>query len=260
MQQHRRVEEVMGTMISVVVRGHCPAGALDDAFAWFRWVDEVFSPYRAHSPISRLGRGDGVADDHPREVGEVLARCEELRVETDGYFDVRADPRWPLDPSGFVKGWSAEMASRRLSALGAGHHAINAGGDIRVSSPTGGQPWSVGVAHPLLAGELTVAVSLADGAVATSGTYERGYHVVDPHTGGAALELTAVTVIGPDLGVADAYATAALAMGPDRAPKWLCAATDYDALVVDTSGEAWWSPGFARRATGLPVGLSRAGT
>jgi thiamine biosynthesis lipoprotein len=257
--EHRRVEEVMGTVISVVVRGEYRPDALDEVFAWFRWVDDVFSPYREHSAISRLGRGESTTTDHPPEVAAVLARCEELRRETGGYFDVNADPRWPLDPSGFVKGWSAEVASGLLSARGVEHHAINAGGDVRVSSPSGAEPWTVGVTHPLLAGELALAVSLANGAVATSGTYERGYHVVDPHTGAPPLGLTAVTVVGADLGTADAYATAVLAAGSGTAPDWLGAATGYDVLIVDTDGGAWWTPGFTPRATGLPdeASLSR---
>ncbi|MDQ1374302.1 MAG: FAD:protein transferase [Actinomycetota bacterium] len=246
----------MGTMISLVVRGECPTDALDQVFAWFHWVDEVFSPYRDQSFISRLGRGEIAVADCPEHVGDVLARCEVLRATTGGYFDVGADPRWPLDPSGFVKGWSAEVASQHLSSLGLPHHAINAGGDVRVSTPAGVDPWSVGVAHPFLAGALTVAVDVENGAVATSGTYERGCHVFDPHTGAAALDLAAVTVIGPDLGVADAYATTALAMGPTSGPAWLGTIAGYDAFVVDAAGGAWWTPGFEARATGLPEAAS----
>ncbi|MEY2568559.1 MAG: FAD:protein transferase [Actinomycetota bacterium] len=243
----------MGTVISVAVRGTCPDDALDEVFAWFRWVDEVFSPYRADSAISRLGRGDLALIECPVEVADVLATCEDVRRASDGFFDVTADPRWPLDPCGYVKGWSAEVASRRLAAMGAPHHAISAGGDVRVRTPVGAPPWSVGVAHPFLGGELTASVTVGDGAVATSGTYERGCHVVDPHTGAAALDLAAVTIVGPDLGLADAFATAALAMGPCLAPAWIESLANYEGFIVDAGGGAWWSPGFAANATGLPT-------
>src|SRR5260370_34608376 len=64
--------------------------ALDRAFDWLRFVDATFSTYKADSEISRLNRGDlDLADTHP-DVREVLARCEELREETGGYFDIPA--------------------------------------------------------------------------------------------------------------------------------------------------------------------------
>jgi thiamine biosynthesis lipoprotein len=59
-------------------------------------------------------------------------------------------------------------------------------------------------------------VALRDGAVATSGLYERGLHVVDPRQRRPATDLAAATVIGPDLAMADAYATTAVAMGAER--------------------------------------------
>jgi len=63
-------------------------------------------------------------------------------------------------------------------------------------------------------------VAGSDLAVATSGTYERGLHVLDPFTGLPASFLRSVTVTGPDLAIADAYATAAVAMN-DRGLSWL---------------------------------------
>jgi thiamine biosynthesis lipoprotein len=88
--------------------------------------------------------------------------------------------------------------------------------------------------------------------VATSGTYQRGAHVIDPHRGRAATELAAVTVIGPTLTLADAYATAALAMG-NRAAGWLEAIPDHEAMFVDTAGLAWETSRFAsfRLAAGV---------
>ena len=70
-------------------------------------------------------------------------------------------------------------------------------------------------------------VEATDLAVATSGAYARGEHVVDPHTGRAAERLLSVTIAGPDLATADAYATAAFAMGAARAAldARACAAT-----------------------------------
>jgi thiamine biosynthesis lipoprotein len=99
----------------------------------------------------------------------------------------------------------------------------------------------------------TVVVAPGDVGVATSGTSERGMHVYDPHERRPAIALASVTVVGADLATADAFATAALAMGRD-APDWLRTLPDHEAYVIDAGGHAWWTPGFARLASGLPPG------
>jgi FAD:protein FMN transferase len=105
----------------------------------------------------------------------------------------------------------------------------------------------MGIAHPHVAGALTAVVAIDDGAIATSGTAERGPHVIEPHTGHPALDLASVTVIGDDLTLADAYATAALAMGLD-APAWLARLPGYESYVVDAGGKCWRSDGLGRYA------------
>lgn len=109
----------------------------------------------------------------------MLARCADLWGDTDGYFDAYATGRW--DPSGYVKGWAAQVASDRLVAAGAGQHCLNAGGDVRVRGhSSSGQPWRIGVRHPWDASATCLVLTGTDLAVATSGVYERGHHVLIP--------------------------------------------------------------------------------
>jgi thiamine biosynthesis lipoprotein len=242
-----RVIHVMGMAVSIDIRADPPdLGALDEAVAevgqWLGWVDGTFSTYQDDSDVSRLARGElDVAAAAP-EVAEVLALGERFREATGGYFDVRAGGR--LDPSGVVKGWAVERASELLLAAGFADHAVNAGGDIRVRGRPGpGRKWRVGIAHPHVQGGLAGVAEVADGAVATSGTAERGAHVIDPHTGQAALELASVTVVGPELVAADVYATAALAMGR-AAPGWLEGLAGHEAFVVGADATTWHTAGF----------------
>jgi thiamine biosynthesis lipoprotein len=85
----------------------------------------------------------------------------------------------------------------------------------------------------------------ADGelAVATSGLYERGDHIIDPASGGAPAGVLSVTVVGPDLGVADAYATAAFAMGR-QGPEWTLALAGYEAMTILSDETVLTTPGF----------------
>lgn len=211
----------MGMPVVVDVRDRDVDDAvLDRVFDWLRFVDATFSTYKADSEISRINRGELELADAHETVREVLDRCEELRQETDGYFDARAPLPGLVDPSGLVKGWSVDRAGAILDAGGARNYAVNAGGDMVLRG--GALPddrWRVGIQHPLLRDQIAKVVEANDLAVATSGTYERGDHVVDPHTAKPPVGVLSVTVTGPQLATADAYATAAFAMG-EAGPNW----------------------------------------
>jgi thiamine biosynthesis lipoprotein len=236
------VEHVMGMAISIDIRDEVvPDGAVEEVVWWLHDVDAKFSTYKPESAVSRIAAGALAVDDAPALVQAVLTRCDELRAVTRGYFDARAGG--VLDPSGYVKGWAIDHASWLLTEIGVQDHAINAGGDIRVHGP---RRWRVGIAHPQVRDALCAVIELEGGAMATSGTAERGAHIIDPHTGRAALDLASVSVIGPDLATVDAYATAACAMGLDG-PAWLESLTGdgIAAYVVDAGGYEWSTSNWA---------------
>lgn len=242
----------MGMPVSIEVRDRLPQRRLDEVFDWLRFVDAVFSTYRGDSEIARLARGTlAAADAHPH-VHEVLGRCEQLRSATNGFFDIRATGR--LDPSGFVKGWAVDRAADLLQQAGAQRFCINAGGDVVVR---GGEPWRIGIRHPRISDRLAGVVALTDGAVATSGAYERGCHIVDPRSGKPPSGVLSVTVIGPQLGIADAYATAAFAMGR-HGPAWTALLDQYDAMTIVEGDRVLATPGFVACCPGGSVAASIA--
>jgi thiamine biosynthesis lipoprotein len=243
-----RVEQIMGMPIVVDVRDADDAADLEPLFDWFRLVDRIFSTYRADSEISRLNRGElSLAEAQP-DVREVLARCEELRVETGGFFDVRARSDELVDPSGLVKGWSVDRAAAIADGLGWRNYAINAGGDIRLrGGALPGAEWRVGIQHPLDRTQIVAVVAGRALAVATSGAYLRGEHVFDPHTHRPPEGVLSVTITGPDLATADAYATAAFAMGTDG-PSWTARLRGYEGMTLLADGRSLRTPGFPSAA------------
>ncbi|HVT69131.1 MAG TPA: FAD:protein FMN transferase, partial [Trebonia sp.] len=106
-------------------------------------------------------------------------------------------------------------------------------------------PWRIGIADPFQPGRLALVLAVTDCAVATSGTAERGAHIVNPRAGQAAAGLASLTVTGRSLALADACATAGFAMGPDLARDWLESLGGYEAYAVTASGETWQTTGFA---------------
>ncbi|MGH3211311.1 MAG: FAD:protein FMN transferase [Trebonia sp.] len=253
----RHAEPVMGTVVSFdvpVAARH--DGSLDDAIRWLHWVDRVFSPFRPDSDVSQLAAGEVTVDGCAPEMAEVIEACAFVRALSGGYFT--ASPWGRFDPSGYVKGWAVERAAHILSAAGSASHLVNGGGDVQCAgdraSPAGPAPgsvsqpvlpWRVGIADPLRPGRLALVVEARDCAVATSGTAERGAHIVNPRTGAAAVGLASVTVTGPSLALADACATAAFAMGPDLARGWTESLDGYAAYAITAAGDTWQTSGFA---------------
>ena len=251
----------MGLPVAIDVRdAGIPAAALDAAFAWLRWVDATFSTYRADSEIARLNRGELAEDDADPHVRAVLRACRALRDRTAGAFDVEAAARMAgardrpgggggragaVEPAGYVKGWAIGGAWERLAAAGVRNAVVDAGGDVLVRGRAApDRPWRVGIQHPIELDRVAAVLEPGDSAVATSGAYRRGQHIVDPRTGRAPRGVRSVSCVGADPATADALATAAFAMGAAGAA-WLARQPDVEAMVIDDRDRVRLTPGFA---------------
>jgi thiamine biosynthesis lipoprotein len=255
----RRVKHVMGMPVAIDVRdADVPTAAVDAAFAWFDTVDATFSTYRADSEIARLNRGLLEERAAGADVRAVLAACRALRERTGGAFDAEAAARTPaargrpgcgdrpgaVEPAGYVKGWAVARAWELLRAAGARNAVIDAGGDVLARGcPAPGERWRIGIQHPARPDGVAAVLAANDLAVATSGTYRRGAHIVDPATGRAPRGVRAVTCVGEDIAVVDALATAAFAMGRHGAA-WLAAQPDVEAMVIGRDDVVRCTQGF----------------
>src|SRR6266516_6652371 len=142
-----------------------------------------------------------------------------------------------IDPTGIVKGWAIRRASELLAGAGSARHAINGGGDVLVmADPAVDEPWRVGVSIGAGAGSLVGVITGHNFSVATSGNTERRGEIRNPFTGSPSLTWSTVSVAGPDITEADAFATAAVAMGRPAIAR-LERLPGYEAIAVDTEGE-----------------------
>ncbi|MCX6426570.1 MAG: FAD:protein FMN transferase [Actinobacteria bacterium] len=185
-------------------------------------VDGVFSTYKENSTVSQLRRNEITIDQTSDEVRDVWRRCESARYLTDGAFDPWAI-EGGFDPSGLVKGWAADRCALEGQSV---------------------SPWSIGVVNPEIRKEILQVFKITDGAIATSGTYERGAHIFDPHSGLIAIGAKSATVLGPDGAMADALATALMVEGRDGA-MWFSQPelVQYSAWVIDRQEDIAWSVG-----------------
>ncbi len=155
-----------------------------------------------------------------------------------------------LDLGGIGKEYAADRAGTLLREAGFGHGYVNLGGDIRLLGPMcDGSPWLLGIAHPRVAGEVAAEVRLSDGALATSGDYERYIdhdgrrycHVLDPRTGWPVHDWQSVSVIAPACLAAGALTTIAMLMGQD-ASHFLREQRVSHVLVDATGHVTRWTP------------------
>jgi FAD:protein FMN transferase len=239
----RRLEHVMGTVITIDVYPVPQAddawtadlrGRLDRASLVLRRADDVFSTWRPDSAVSRLRRGEISCAEAPPEVAAVMSACEISRRLSGGWFDPWSMPGG-FDPTGYVKGWAAQQALAAFDGLAMHGALVNAAGDIAsIGRQPSGAPFRIGIADPGEPRRLAVIAELT-GCIATSGTYERGSHLIDPHSGSATARAASASVTGPDLGLADALATA-IAVAGAEALDLVEPLAGYEALVIGWDG------------------------
>jgi thiamine biosynthesis lipoprotein len=150
-----------------------------------------------------------------------------------------------LDLGGVVKEYAADRVAIVCRAAGVRSGMVNLGGDVRVIGPRpDGAPWRIGIRHPRQRGALLDSVELFDGALATSGDYERCVllggvrygHVLSPRTGWPVRELASVSVVAEHCVVAGSAATIAL-LKERAGPRWL-ASLGVPHLWVDVLGRS----------------------
>ena len=238
-----RSQPMMGSVVSAHVHDDASSEFIDavisSVFEELSIYESMFSTFQKTSEISRINLGDLHILDASREVIDVLDACFYLEGISKGAFSAhRVDGS--LDPAGFVKGWAVERASRQFDIAGLRHWYVSLGGDMQLGDPpldemTQLHEWKVGIADPHHDGAVVMGLSVERGAVATSGIAERSSHLVDPRSGQSCHYWSSVTVTGPSLTWADAFATVACVIG-EHGLNWVHHFEGYSALGVRPDG------------------------
>ena len=212
------------------------------AISTLHHVDKVFSTWKTDSALSQLRRGEIELGEAPLEITEVLENCKVAKELSGDWFDP-----WALaggvDPTGYVKGWAAQKALEDLVGAELGGAMVNAAGDIAsFGGPNRHDPFRVGIVNPAAPTSLVCSVELR-GAIATSGAYERGDHLVNPFSRRHETVYASASVTGRDLGLCDALATA-LVVGGAEVLERIEGIHDYEALAIGHEGALVWTTEF----------------
>lgn len=165
-------------------------------------------------------------------------------------------PGMEIDFGGVVKEYAVDRAASLCYGLGIRHGVVNLGGDIKVIGPRDdGSPWRVGIRHPRNKDALLDTLLLYEGALASSGDYERCIlvngirygHVLNPKTGWPVRHLAAVSVVGEFCVVAGSASTIAM-LKESRGIEWL-QELGLPHLWVDVLGKSGGSIGVKSKET-----------
>lgn len=199
------------------------------------------------------------------ELAAMRERVGWAKLSVHGDTLVKSHPLLELDLSAIAKGYAVDRVALLLEERGYTNHLVEIGGEVRASGRTaGGRRFLVGVETPFVNGHGVYARLALDGALATSGNYrnvyelagERVAHTLDPRTGKPAKHrLLSASVLHERCAVADAWATALMVVGPERAWDLAHAQGLEVLLLVETERgrvEARVTPGFATSIVGEP--------
>src|SRR5574344_1180968 len=172
--------------------------------------------------------------DHVTEsqVKEIMKHVGYQKVKIEGDHLIKSDPAIMLDASAIAKGYSSDVVARLLEKHGVKNYMVEIGGECVVKGHNQeGKNWTMGITKTVddstqQQNELQQIIEMSHGGLATSGNYRQFYykngkkfaHTIDPHTGHPVNHsLLSSTIYAPTCMEADAYATACMVLGIDKA-------------------------------------------
>ncbi len=144
------------------------------------------------------------------------------------------------------KGYAADMAKKVMQDIGITAGIVNASGDMNTwGNQINGKPWTVAITNPLNKEKAFATLPITDGAVVTSGNYEkfilldgkRYSHIIDPRTGYPSSGIVSVTVFAPKAELADALATSVFVMGKEIGLDRINQIPGVECIIIDEEGK-----------------------
>ncbi len=176
-----------------------------------------------------------------------LVDFDAVKITKEGsqFFLIKTKPGLQLDFSAIAKGHAVDVLGNFLDSQQIGNYLIDIGGELKAKGKNKHEKWwTVGIDKPQENAQeraLEAIINLENRAIATSGNYRNFYtkngqkyaHTINPKTGYPKLsDLLSVSVFAPNCITADAYATAFMVMGYEKAKKTILQNKNLDALFI----------------------------
>jgi FAD:protein FMN transferase len=165
-----------------------------------------------------------------QQIAQLLPKIGWEKVEWKSPFIRLPYEGMEIDFGGYVKEYTADVVADFCLNNGVNQGLINLGGDIHVLGPhPNGSPWRIGIQHPRQIKKAIANIEISQGAVATSGDYERFMmidgvrysHLLNPFTGQSIQpKFASVSIIAARCLIAGSFSTTALLKSVEE-PEWL---------------------------------------
>jgi len=206
-------------------------------------------------PVSRLWKFD---NDNPtipdtKRLAEAVGLVNFREIKIDKSNVRLKQPGMSLNLGAIAKGYAVDKAMKVLEKNGVRHALINAGGDLKVMGQRkDGQPWNIGLQHPRQPEKMIASFALSDGAIATSGDYQkyfikentRYHHILNPKTGYPVSGVMSATVVTETVMDADALSTALFVMGTKKGLAFINSLKDVEGLLMNQDSTLHFSQGM----------------
>lgn len=190
---------------------------------------------------------------------------EKVRLENKKL--IKEDPRTMIDFNAIAQGYTVDVLSEWVKRKGVNNYLIELGGEVRAAGKKNRDgAWRIGIDkptdHAIPGRELQAVIELVDRSLATSGNYRKFYiedgkrisHIIDPRTGyPAKQQLLSATVVAKDCMIADAYATAFMVMGLEKAKAFLASSKNpgLEVFFIYDENGTWKTFSSEKLRTGL---------
>ncbi|MDW7772143.1 MAG: FAD:protein FMN transferase [Desulfobulbaceae bacterium] len=202
---------------------------------------------------TRLADGSMPAEE---ELRQTLRLVDYRKITIGPEAIILAENGMGITLDGIGKGYIVDQGIATLQSRGFTSVYVEAGGDLMVTgAKEGDRSWRIGIRNPRPGtSDKLIAVDITNRAVATSGDYMqpftpdlRYHHIIDPRTGISPPELASATVTAPTVAMADALATAAMVLGPDKSLALLESIPDCEGYFISKDLHPFRTSGFSAR-------------
>jgi len=154
------------------------------------------------------------------------------------------------------EGYATHKCQEMMLSKGIKSGIINATGDMSIwGTKPNGKPWNIGITNPFHPDKILKTIPLNQGAVTTSGSYEkfvifngkRYSHIINPATGYPATGLCSVSVFGPNAEMANGFSTSIMVLGQKKGTELMNKYPDYSFIMISDSGKMIKSRNFRKK-------------
>ncbi|WP_022822833.1 FAD:protein FMN transferase [Hymenobacter norwichensis] len=197
--------------------------------------------------IYKFDRQEHVALPAPEVVRASVARInyEKVLLDPVAHSVMLQDKGMRMNLAGILQGYGVRRAQALMRQRGIQGGLINGSGDVSCwGKQADGSGWRIAIGDPAFPQSVSSWLTVSDMAVVTAGNYEQYFtvrgqyygHIINPHTGYPATGLRSVTIICPDVELADGLDEVVFVLGPEAGLAFINSLKGVDCTLITNDG------------------------